>query len=389
MAKKEKKEVVKETTEENVTKVKAKMKKPSQDMDVESVTKVDFSKPPKPKEDEVEKSNADDSGVVASAEDANAPQEQEKVQPEGEAQETQVVEEITNEVAEVADKVVEAIEVAEQLGTALPEGIQKVVDFMEETGGDLNDYVKLNKDYSEMDNQTVLEEYYKKTKPHLTGDEIDFLMEDNFSYDEDIDEDRDIKRKKLALKEQVANARQHLDGLKSKYYDEIKSGSKLTDEQKEAVNFYNEQRATADSNEIISNDFINKTNKFFGDQFKGFEYEVGDKRFRYNVANVSKVKESQKDINQFIGKFLDNNGKMNNESEYHKSLFTAMNADAIANHFYEQGKADATKTSIAESKNIDMNPRQELNQGFDGGGIKMRALDTEQVAQFKFTNKNK
>ena len=354
-------------TKGNVTKVKEKMKKPTEVIE-ETITKVDLNKPVEEKTTEVTEEVKEDTP---------------------EQTDTPVIEEVTNEeVAEVAENVVKAIDVAEETGTELPESIQKVVDFMNETGGDLNDYVRLNQDYSEMDNQTVLEEYYKQTKPHLSEDERSFLMEDQFAFDEDTDDDRDIKKKKIALKEQVANAKAHLDRQKTKYYEEIKSGSKLTSEQQEAINFYNEQRSAATANEEISNDFINKTNRFFGDQFKGFEYNVGDKTFRYNVGDVNKVKENQTDINDFIGKFLNEEGKMVKESDYHKSIYTAMNSDAIAKHFYEQGKADAMKDSVAESKNLSMKPRQELSDNIDTGGMKVRALDMD-TSEFKYRIKQK
>ena len=374
--KKEKKEVIKEVvdnttevtkapegmeTKGDVTKVKAKMTKEPVVTDKPDVIKIDMSK--KVEEVKVEDKPADESAPIV---------------------------EITGEekVEEVAQKITEAIEVAEKTGTELPEGINKLMDFMSDTGGDLNDYVKLNKDYAEMDNQTLLEEYYKQTKPHLNNEEIGFLMEDTFSFDEEVDEDRDIKKKKIALKEQVASAKSHLDGLKSKYYEEIKSGSKLTNEQKEAIDFYTEQKQIEKAGEGITNDFKQKTNRFFGDQFKGFEYEVGDKRFRYNVQDVEKVKNTQIDIDNFIGKFLDKDGKMSQESEYHKSLYTAMNADTIANHFYEQGKADAMKNSVATSKNVDMKPRQELNEPTQGGP-KVRVIgDDGPSFKFKIKNKN-
>ena len=354
-------------TKGDVTKVKAKMKMKAE-VESEEPIKVDLSKPPEEKTVE-------------------------EVEPKAEAQEEVQVEagtleEVnTEEVEEAADVASAAIEESMATGNPLPENVQKLVDFMEETGGDLNDYVKLNKDYSEVDNQTVLQEYYRQTKPHLDAEEINFLMEDQFSFDEDVDEDRDIKRKKLALKEQVANAKTHLEENKSKYYSEIKSGSKLTDEQQEAINFYNESQNDQQRQTDAKSNFLNKTNRFFGDKFKGFEYNVGDKNYRFNVNDVKKVKDTQSDINNFIGKFLDEKGSMADEAGYHKSLFTAMNSDAVAKHFYEQGKADALKQSVAESKNISMNPRQELTDNINTGGMKVRALG-DTTADFKFKIKN-
>ena len=272
----------------------------------------------------------------------------------------------------------------------LPESIQKVVEFMKDTGGDLNDYINLNKDFDSYGDDDLLRSYYKETKPHLENDEIDFLVQDNFDWDEDMDSDKDVKRKKLALKEQVASAKSHLDGLKSRYYEDIKMGSKLTDEQKDAIKFFNESKEKYQTQEQATTAFLNKTEEVFNNEFKGFEYQVGDKRFRYNVGDAEKVKTTQSDINNFIGKFLNKDNQMENASGYHKGLFTAMNSDAIANHFYEQGKADALRNSISKSKNISMDPRRVHGEPTQSG-VKVRVLgeDNSSRATFKIKNKNK
>ena len=383
----ENKEVVEEITQETTEQVDESKFESAGDDDV---LKVDLSKPPTPKEDEVKESNADDSGVVDGTEDADAPQEQEEVQPEGEAQETPVLEEITDEEVVTEEEVLEVLAEAEATGNPLPENIQKLVDFMEETGGDLNDYVKLNQDYSEMDNQDLLHEFYKQTKPHLNAEEINFLMEDTFSFDEDMDDDRDIRRKKLALKEQVASAKSHLDGQKSTYYEEIKAGSKLTSEQQKAVNFFDrynkESEVTQKAAKQNTDVFTQKTEQVFNDKFKGFEYNVGDKKYRFNVNNASEVKNTQSDINNFTKKFLDKNNTLSDAKGYHKSLYTAMNADAVAKHFYDQGKADAMKNSIAKAKNVDMNPRQSHGT-IEAGGLKVKVLGQDS-SDFKFKIKN-
>ena len=362
----------------------------------DGVIKIDLSKPLKPvEENETKKDNANDSGVVAESKDAESTQEQEEVQPEAEAQEAPVLEEITEdsteeEVAEVEEQIEEAVSEAEATGKPLPENIQKLVDFMEETGGDINDYVKLNQDYTKLDDNDVLIEYYKQTKPHLSTDEINFLMEDSFSIDEEEDTDREIKRKKLALKEQVANARTHLDGQKSKYYEEIKAGSKLTSEQQKAVDFFNrynkESEVTQKTVKINTDIFNKKTNQVFNNKFKGFEYNVGDKKYRFNVNNAEEIKNTQSDISNFTKKFLDKNSALSDASGYHKSLFTAMNADAVAKHFYEQGKADAMKNSVAKAKNVNMNPRQSHGE-VEAGGMKFKVLG-DNSSDFKFKIKN-
>jgi len=391
MAKKKTEEVVEKATEDNVTKVDLKQTKKD-----DEVIKVNLDKPPTPKEDEVKKDNADDSGVVELVEDANTTEKQEEVQPEAEAQETPVLEEITEEevqeqTEELAEEVVEAIEQAQETGKAIPENLQKVVDFMEETGGTLEDYVRLNQDYSSYDDMTVLREYYKQTKSHLTTDEIDFLIEDNFKYDEEVDEERDIRKKKIALKEQVANAKSHLDGQKSKYYEEIKAGSRLTPEAQKAMDFFNRYNKESEETQKIAeqqtNTFKLKTKQVFNDKFKGFEYNVGDKKYRFNVKNAGEVKETQSDINNFVKKFLNKNNEMSDAKGYHKSLFTAMNPDAIANHFYEQGKADAIKDSIAKAKNVNMDPRQSFSND-NTSGPKVRVLSDDSPS-FKFKIKNK
>ena len=353
------------------------------------VIKVDLSKPIT---SETEENDPDDSGVARSDEDTAATQSEDEVQPEGEVQEeVPVLEEITGEVEELAEQAEEAIEEAKATGKPVPENIQKLMDFMEETGGDLEDYVKLNRDVSDINDKEALHEYYKRTKPHLATDEIDFLIEDRFSFDEEYDDEKDIKRKKLALKEQVAEAKTYLDGQKSKYYEEIKAGSKLTSEQQKAIDFFNRYNKESEQAQQTTtrqkNVFNQKTEQLFSDKFKGFEYNVGDKRFRFNVKDSGQVKETQGDINNFVRKFLNEDNTMKDAKGYHKGLYTAMNADAIASHFYEQGKADALKQSIKESKNIDMDPRGSHKET-TVGGMKVRVLGDDS-ASFKFKMKNK
>lgn len=389
MAKKKKEEATKEVVqeqvdnkvEENVTKVDLNKFESKDDNDV---IKVDLSKLP------TEEVVAEEKPVEEVVEEVV-----EEKQPEAEV-ETPVVEEITEEVQEeveeLTEQVEEAVAEAEATGKELPENIQKLMQFMEDTGGDLQDYVKLNQDYSELDNHTLLKEYYKQTKPHLDNEEIDFMMEDYFSYDEEYDDDKDVKRKKLAMKEQVAQARQHLDGAKSKYYEDIKYGSKLTGEQQKAVDFFNRyNKESKEQQEVAAKQhktFLNKTDKLFNKEFKGFEYNIGEKRFRFNVKDSDTVKSTQSDINNFVKKFLNKNNEMEDAKGYHKSMYTAMNADKIASHFYEQGKADALKNSVAKAKNISMDPRQQHSGEINTSGLKFKVLG-DNSNDFKFKIKNK
>ena len=298
---------------------------------------------------------------------------EEEVAPE----EPSVLEEITEEeVIEKAEEIAEAVVEAQETGKPLPENIQKVVDFIDETGGSLEDYVKLNQDVDALNEEQLLVEYYQNTRPHLDPSEINFLIEDKFSVEDDVEDERDIKRKKLARKEELANAKNHLNGLKTKYYEEIKAGSRLAPEQQKAVDFFNRYNKNQEVAEKQTQTFNNKTDQVFNDEFKGFEYKVGDKRYRFNVKNPNEVKDAQGNINNFVKKFLNKNNEMEDAAGYHKSLFTAMNPDAIANHFYEQGKSDAMRQSISQTKNISMDPRKAQGEA-PKSGTTYRAVDAD------------
>jgi len=359
--------------DDKVEKIKIK-KKPKKFEKTPDIIKVDMSKP---KENETKENNTNNDGVVTELKNAEPVQKQEEVQPETKTQEAPVLEEITNEPPQPPKP-----ELPKQ--PDLPENIQKVVDFMKDTGGDLNDYMNLNRDFNDYGDDDLLRSYYKDTKPHLDDDEINFLVQESFDWDEKIDDEKDVKRKKLALKEQVASAKAYLDGLKSKYYEDIKMGSKLTNEQQDAIKYFNESQERLKTQEQAQSTFLQKTDQVFNNEFKGFEYNIGDKRFRYNVSDTEKVKTNQSDINNFIRKFLNESGQMENASGYHKGLFTAMNPDAIANHFYEQGKADALRESISRSKNVNMEPRQSFTA--PKTGFKARVIgdnNNHKTATFK------
>lgn len=307
-----------------------------------------------------------------------------------EVTEEETVEEVTEELH---NEVEEAVAEAEEKGIELPENIQKVVDFMSETGGTLEDYVRLNKDYSQINEDQLLREYYEAKYTSYDKEDIDFLLADKFDYDEDVDDDADIRRKKIARKEALSEAKDYLDGLKSKYYDEIKMGSRLSPEQQKAVEFFNrynkESEEAAKVAEKQKSRFVQESNKVFSDNFRGFDYKVGEKTYRFNVKDVDGVKAAQGDINNFIKKFLNDKGEMSDAKGYHKSLFTAMNADQVAQHFYEQGKADALKDSMARSKNVDMGTRGVHEEVAASNGWSVRAVNDGQTSsklKVKFRN---
>ena len=300
-----------------------------------------------------------------------------------------VIEEITNEeiVVDIKEELKESVQEQINTGKQLPENIEKLVAFMEETGGTVEDYVRLNTDYSSVGEDVLLREYYKSTKPHLDQEEIQFLMEDTFFFDEDLEEERDIRKKKLAYKEEVVKAKKHLESIKSKYYEEIKLRPGMTQEQREVSEFFNRYKKNEDESKMRHERFKQATKNLFNDDFKGFEYNVGDKRFRYGIQNNEQVAEKQSDINNFLGKFLDKEGNISDQKSYHKALYTAMNSDRIAQHFYEQGKADAVKEVIANSKNPSTNqPRQAPGEVFING-LRVKSVSGFDSSKLKIQTK--
>ena len=278
---------------------------------------------------------------------------------------------------------VEETKPVEQPVKQLPENVEKLVSFMEETGGTVEDYVRLNADYNTIDNEALLREYYKNTRPHLTYDEVNFLLEDNFKVDEEVDEEREIKKKNLAYKEEVGKAKSYLNDLKSKYYDEIKLRSNVNAEQEKAINFFNryneDQKTLSQQREV----FQKVTKDTFTDEFKGFDFKVGDKKFRYGVRNPNEIVEKQIDISPFVETFLDDKGMLVDPQGYHKAMYAARNSDTIAKHFYEQGKADATKDLVAKTKNLSTEPRKESSGDVFVGGIKVKAISGSDASKLK------
>jgi len=268
----------------------------------------------------------------------------------------------------------------------LPEGIDKLVKFMEETGGTVQDYARLNADYSNIDNNTLLKEYYKQTKPHLDQEDIDILLDD-FSYDEEIDEDRDIRKKKIAFKEEVAKAKNFLEETKSKYYEEIKLRPGVTQEQQKAMDFFNRYNQEEQSRKSIINRFEKTTDNYFSNNFEGFDFNVGSKKFKYSVKDPVSVADNQKNLSKFVETFLNDQGELQDPGGYHKALYAARNTDQIVNHFYEQGRADAIKEQIAKTKNITTEPRQTAGGDVFINGLKVRAISGADSSKLKIKTK--
>ena len=338
--------------------------------------KVDLTE--KPKEDAVQTSKTDDSDVTVK-------------KPEDKGDSKTVVE----DVRETEEEVIPLQEITDeplkqtvpQKSTekeiVLPENIDKLVKFMEETNGTMEDYVRLNADYSTIDSGVLLKEYYKKSKPHLNDEEIKFIMEENFDYDEDVDEERDIKRKKLAYKEEVAKAKNFLEDVKSKYYDQVRLRPGVTGEQQKAIDFFNRYQKNQEVALQQHEDFKQKTSSLFTDEFKGFDFAVGEKKYRYGVKNPNEVAKAQSNLQDFVQKFLDDKGNVQDAQGYHKAIFTARNADKIAHHFYEQGKADAVKDVVNKSKNVSTEARTSPSGDVFIGGLKVRAISGSDTNKLK------
>jgi len=346
---------------------------------IPEVTKVEIKK-----EDAVQTQETDDSNaIVEKPEDSGDSKEVvEELRATEEAVEsplTLVDEEEVNETVQAVEK---AVEKAEQTGKPLPENIEKLVSFMEETGGTVADYVRLNADYSNVDNNTLVREYYKQTRPHLDHEDVSLLLED-FDYDEELDEDKDIRKKKIAFKEEVGKAKSFLEGLKGKYYDEIKLRPGVTQEQQKAVDFFNRYSEEQAQAKKVNEDFLNKTSSYFSNDFKGFDFNVGNKKFRYGVKNPDQVAKEQNDISNFIKTFLNDKGEVVDAPGYHKAIYAAKNVDTIANHFYEQGKADAVKDVMAKSKNISTEPRQSAQGEVFVNGLKVKAISGVDSSKLK------
>jgi hypothetical protein len=302
----------------------------------------------------------------------------------GSGEEAVVIEEITEEP--IQENVQEDVRDTPRL----PEGVDKLVQFINDTGGTVEDYVRLNADYSNVDEDTLLREYYNKTKSHLDQEEIDFVMEENFHYDEDLDDERDIKIKKLAKKEEIVKARSFLDNLKDKYYEEIKSRPTVSNEQRKAVDFFNRYKKNQQAADESSKLFKSETKKFFQSDFKGFDFNLGEKKFRYALNNTDSIADTQSNIDNILGKFLDEKGNIKNFSEYHKAMYAAQNVDKIVSHFYDQGKADAVKEVVSNSKNITNDaPRQTSNDSLFINGLKVKAVNGVDTSRLKINKKPK
>jgi len=349
----------------------------------EEPTKVNLNQDNANKEQETTTVVADKPTETVQEVDTEVSSGEGSIQDEGVITIQEIKEEEEEEIQSVSKEMSEAVRDSNITGKPLPENVEKLVSFMEETGGTVEDYVRLNADYSTVDNNTLLKEYYKKSKPHLDDDEINFLLEDKFSYDEDLDEERDIRKKKLAFKEEVQEAKNFLEDLKGKYYDEIKLRPGVTQEQQKAMEFFNRYNEEKSLNSQKHDRFKKATSEMFNNDFKGFDFNIGDKKFRYGVNNPTSLAEKQSELSNIIGKFLNDKGEVSDHKGYHKAMYAASNVDKIASHFYEQGKADAVKEVVNGSKNLSDKPRQTSGDSVFINGLRIKAISGVDSSKLK------
>jgi len=274
---------------------------------------------------------------------------------------------------------------------SLPEEVSKYLDFKKKTGRGFNDFVKVNKNYDEISDEQLLKEYYSLTESDLDNEDIQYLMNDKFGFDEDLDDEKDIKKKNIAKKREVSKAKKYLNDLKENYSVPLESsGSSIP---KETLNelekykeFLNQSKTTQEANQRKNDYFLKQTDKVFDSEFKGFEFNVGDKKISYAYGDTLEMKAKQKDLNNFVKNYVGEDGLIKDASGWHRALSAAMNPEKFAQYFYEQGKADAIGDVSKKSKNINMNVRQ-TPQAIGDTGFKARQVSDTSGRGLKIRSK--
>ena len=260
----------------------------------------------------------------------------------------------------------------------LPEDVSAYLKYKQETGRGINDFYKLQKDIDAMDDNAVLANYYESTEEGLDSDDIQDIINDKFSYDEDLDDEKDIRKIKLAKKRELSKAKKFLNEQKDKYKVPLESsGDGLSNDQQEKINAYKkymeESKSIEDLNKKRYSYFLDKTESVFNNEFKGFEFSVGEKNISFKPGDAQELKNVQSDVNNFINKFMDKDGLIADPVGYHKAFSVAMNPDKFAKHFYEQGVAATVDNVSRKSKNINMDVRQQ-SQSVSKNGITIRPM---------------
>ena len=260
----------------------------------------------------------------------------------------------------------------------LPEDVSAYLKYKKETGRGINDFYNLQKDFDSMDSDQLLAEYYNATEEGLDAIDIKDLIDDNFGFDEEIDEPKAIKKLKLAKKRELAKAKKYFNDQKDKYKVPLESsGGGLSGEEKEMLTAYksyiDESNTVKEANAKRYDYFLKKTDEVFNNEFKGFEFKVGEKNLTFKPGEATELKNLQSDVNTFLNKYMDNDGLMKDASGYHRALSMAMNPEKYAKFFYDQGVADTVDNVSKKSKNINMDIRQ-AQQSVTKDGRTIRAV---------------
>lgn len=271
----------------------------------------------------------------------------------------------------------------------LPEDVSAFLKFKKETGRGLEDFYRINQDFSNESPERLLATYLKELNPELDDEDIQYEMADRFSYDETLDDERDIKKKKLAFKKELTKATKYFEEQKEKYRTPLESigTPSISPEDREALESYKQylNQASAQQQELAkkSEYFVQKTNELFSNEFEGFKFGIGDKDLSWKPGNAEDLKNKQLDISKFFNSFVDENGYIKDAKSYHKTIAVAMNPDSFARFFYEQGKADAIDETAKQTKNIDMGSVRTTGQPIEKGGFKVTSLDSEHGNRLK------
>lgn len=272
----------------------------------------------------------------------------------------------------------------------LPEDVAAYFEYKKKTGRGMEDYIKLGRDFTSMDEEQLLKEYLLASGEALDAEDVEILMED-YSFDEDLDEEGDIKKKKLKKKKTIAEAKKFFNEQKEMYKQPLESSAPaISDEDKEELEEYRQylSKAKTQQEEVERKRdwFVKKTDEVFQD-FKGFDFKIGDDTFTYNPGDADDVKKSQLDTNSFVGKYIGEDGLIKDAEGYHRSLAVAINPDKFARFFYEQGKSDATEDVNRKMKNINMSERRAPEVAKSKDGLQFRAVSQSSGSGLKIRSK--
>ena len=349
-------------------------------------------------EQQLENTTTDSNKVEDGVDQVDSFKNNENVQPEEEAQELGLKDEdVLSYIRDRYNKEITSVDdlfTQQEANEDLPDDVKAFFEYKRETGRGIDDFVKLQKDYDVMDSSQLLTDYYSATEEGLDDIDIQDLIEDKFGYDEDLDDDKDIKKRKLAQKRELVKAKKFFNEQKDKYKIPLESsGSGLSDDAQEELQRYksyiDESNNTQEQTKKRYDYFLNKTKEVFNDEFKGFEFEVGGNKINFKPGDAKELNSLQSNVSNFVNKYMDSEtGLMNDPKGYHRALSMAMNPDKFAQFFYEQGVAATVDNVSKKSKNINMDVRP-ANQSVTKNGQTIRAISSDSSRGLKIRSTKK